>query len=175
MKKVIIASKNPIKTNAAKIGFAKMFPDDNFKFESTSVPSNVPNQPIGDRETMLGALNRANNVKKVAPDADYWIGMEGGIERSNEEVGAFSWIVIISNNTVGKAKTGTFFLPKRIVKLIDSGKELGEAGSIIFEQTNLKQKSGVIGILTNNTVDRTKWYSEAVVLALIPFKNQTFY
>ena len=175
MKKVIIASKNPVKINAAKIGFEKMFPDNNFKFESVSVSSNVPNQPIGDQETMLGALNRANKAREMASDADYWIGMEGGIERSDEELGAFSWIVIISNNTVGKAKTGTFFLPPKVAELIDDGKELGEAGSIIFEQTNLKQKSGVIGILTSNIVDRTKWYSEAVVLALIPFKNRKLY
>ena len=175
MKKVIIASKNPVKINAAKIGFEKMFPNDNFEFENVSVPSDVSDQPCNSQETMLGAQNRVNNACIVAANANYWVGIEGGIERSGEEMESFSWIVIKSNDTVGKARTGTFFLPKKIVELIDSGKELGDAGNIVFEQTNLKQKGGSVGLLTDNVVDRTKFYSEAVVLALIPFKNPKFY
>ena len=177
MKKVIIASKNPVKINATKIGFEKMFPNDNFEFEGISVSSNVSDQPTDEKETMLGASNRANNASVAVPDADYWIGIEGGIEKSNEEMCTFTWIVIKSNGTdiVGKARTGTFFLPPKIVELIDSGKELGDAGNIVFGQTNLKQKGGAVGLLTDDVVDRTKFYSEAVVLALIPFKNPKFY
>ena len=178
IKKVIIASKNPVKINAAKIGFEKMFPNDNFEFASVSVPSDVSDQPISSQETMLGASNRADNARNAAADADYWVGIEGGIERSkrpNGEMCTFSWVVIRSNDIIGKAKTGTFFLPPKIVELISNGKELGEAGNIVFEQTNLKQKGGAVGLLTENAVDRTKFYSEAVVLALIPFKNPKFY
>ena len=175
MKKVIIASKNPVKINSTKIGFEKMFPNNNFEFESISVPSGVSDQPRDSQETMLGASNRANNASSVATDADYWVGIEGGIEKSGKEMGSFSWIVIRSDDIVGKARTGTFFLPLKIVELIDNGKELGEAGNIVFEQTNLKQKGGSVGLLTDDVVDRTKFYSEAVVLALIPFKNPKFY
>lgn len=177
IKKVIIASKNPVKINSTKIGFEKMFPNDNFEFESVSVPSDVSEQPIGNQEIMSGAQNRAINACVAIPDADYWVGIEGGIERSNKGMCTFSWVVIRTNNNdiVGKAKTGTFFLPQKIAELIDSGKELGEAGNIVFEQTNLKQKGGAVGLLTNDVVDRTKFYSETVVLALIPFKNPEFY
>ena len=175
MKKVIIASKNPVKINATKIGFKKMFPNDNFEFENVSVPSDVSDQPRDSQETMLGASNRATNACSAAANADYWVGIEGGIERSGKEMESFSWIVIKSNDTAGKARTGTFFLPKKVVELIDSGKELGDAGNIVFEQTNLKQKGGSVGLLTDNVIDRTKFYSEAVVLALIPFKNPKFY
>ena len=38
-KKVIIASKNPVKINAVKIGFEKMFPLEKFEFKGVSVPS----------------------------------------------------------------------------------------------------------------------------------------
>ena len=38
MKKVIIASKNPVKINAVKKGFKKMFPNENFDFNGVSVP-----------------------------------------------------------------------------------------------------------------------------------------
>ena len=177
MKKVIIASKNPVKINATKIGFEKMFPNDNFEFESVSVPSDVSEQPTDEKETMLGASNRASNASISVPNADYWVGIEGGIEKSNREMCTFTWIVIKSNSTdiVGKARTGTFFLPPKIVELIAGGKELGEAGNIIFGQINLKQKGGAVGLLTKDVIDRTKFYSETVVLALIPFKNSKFY
>ena len=76
---------------------------------------------------------------------------------------------------VGKGRSGTFFLPPKIAELIRQGKELGEADDIVFERTNSKQENGAVGILTDGVVDRTKYYTEAVVLALIPFKNERLY
>jgi len=52
---------------------------------------------------------------------------------------------------------------------------LGEADDIIFGQTNSKQKNGTVGNLTDNAVDRTKYYIDAIILALIPFKNKNLY
>ena len=46
MKKVIIASKNPVKIQAVKNGFEKMFPNQEFEFIGISVPSNVADQPF---------------------------------------------------------------------------------------------------------------------------------
>jgi len=175
MKKVIIASRNPVKINAAKIGFEKMFPDESFKFEGVSVSSDVSDQPTDNQETMTGAVNRAENAKKNFSSADYWVGIEGGIERKHGEMEAFSWVAIRSKELDGKARTGTFFLPKKIVELIDAGKELSEADDIVFECTDSKQKNGSVGILTKNIIDRTKYYTEAVILSLIPFKNPDIY
>lgn len=175
MKKIIIASRNPVKINAAKIGFEKMFPDESFEFEGVSVSSDVSDQPADNQETMTGAINRAENAKKNFMSADYWVGIEGGIERKQGEMEAFSWVVIKSKELDGKARTGTFFLPKKIVDLIDEGKELSEADDIVFECTGSKQKNGSVGILTENIIDRTKYYTEAVILSLIPFKNPDIY
>lgn len=174
-KKVIIASNNPVKINAVKIRFKKMFPLEKFEFAAVSVPSHVKDQPTDNQETMIGAINRADNAKTQFQDADYWVGIEGGTERINGEMGAFAWVVIKSNDRSGKARTGTFFLPKKVVKLIEAGKELGEADDIVFGHTNSKQKNGAVGILTGNVVVRTTYYAEAVILALIPFKNPEIY
>lgn len=173
--KVIIASQNPVKIDAVKLAFAAMFPDAEFIFKGISVPSGVKDQPMDSRETLAGAKNRAGNAKKEVPDADFWIGIEGGVEKTGKNLGAFAWIVIESVDKMGKARTGTFFLPKKIFSLIEEGKELGEADDILFGHTNSKQKNGAVGILTDNTVDRTTLYSQAVILALIPFKNPAHY
>ena len=130
---------------------------------------------MSDEETRKGAFNRAARAKKELPDADFWVGLEGGIEVSGTEMGAMAWIVILSAGKTGKARTGTFFLPKQVVKLIREGKELGEADDIVFGHSNSKQKGGAVGLLTQNTIDRTSLYSEAVLLALIPFKNADLY
>ena len=175
MKKVIITSKNPVKMNAVKIGFEKMFPSEKFEFEGVSVPSGVKDQPIDNQETMTGAINRAENAKADFPNADFWVGIEGGIEKIDSEMEAFAWVVVKSNEISGKARTGTFFLPKKVVELIDAGKELGEADDIVFGHTNSKQKNGAVGILTGNIVVRTSYYTEAIILALIPFKNSEIY
>ncbi|MDP4039759.1 MAG: inosine/xanthosine triphosphatase [Candidatus Pacearchaeota archaeon] len=175
MKKVIIASKNPVKIQAVKNGFEKMFPNQEFDFVGISVPSNVADQPFSNDETLLGAQNRADNSSNEVKDADFYVGIEGGIEHVETEMEAFAWVVIKSAGKYGKARTGTFFLPKQVVELIKEGKELGEADDIVFKHNNSKQENGAVGILTGDVIDRTKYYTEAVILSLIPFKNVDLY
>jgi len=176
MKKIIIASKNPVKINATLSGFKKMFPDEEFEIESISVSSGVDSQPKNDEETFQGALNRVNNIMKEVSEADFWVAIEGGIEEKNSEMEVFGWIIIKSaEGGFGKGRTGTFFLPNKITELIKQGKELSEADNIVFGRVNSKHKNGTVGFLTGDVIDRTIYYTEAVVLALIPFKNSQFY
>ena len=175
MKEIIIASKNPVKINAVKMAFEKVFSEEDFKFEGASIPSNVSDQPIGNEEIITGASNRAKNAMISFPDADFWVGIEGGIEKTKYGVGSFSWVVVKSKNKEGKAKGNIFFLPKKVVELIDQGKELGDADDIVFGGSNSKQKNGSVGILTGDIVTRTDYYYSALVLALIPFKNPNLY
>jgi inosine/xanthosine triphosphatase len=175
MGKIIIASKNPVKIQAVKNGFEKMFLNQEFEFIGVSVPSNVPDQPMSNAETFLGAKNRAFNAAHEIKDADFYVGIEGGIEEIEDEMQAFAWIFVKSATKYGKSRTATFFLPKQVVKLIKEGKELGEADDIIFNRNNSKQENGAVGILTGNIIDRTQYYTEAVILALIPFKNIALY
>lgn len=175
MKKVVITSKNPIKIQAVKNGFEKMFPDEKFEFVEISVSSNVPNQPFSNNETFIGARNRVNNASKEIKNAHFYVGIEGGIEQVGEEMEAFAWVVVKSTQQYSKSRTGTFFLPKEVVRLIKQGKELGEADDIVFKRNNSKQQNGAVGILTGDVIDRTKYYADAVVLSLIPFKNADLY
>lgn len=175
VKNVLIASRNPVKINAVTAGFQKMFPDQSFHFEGISVASEVSDQPMSSQETKEGAYNRVKNAKAALPTADFWVGIEGGIEKVADEMEAFAWIVISSTQKNGKAKTGTLYLPKAVTTFIEAGKELGEADDIVFGSTNTKQKNGAVGILTGDVIDRTSYYTQAVILALIPFKNDKLY
>jgi len=175
MKTIFIASTNPVKIEATLRGFQAMFPEQKFVTKSVQVPSEVGSQPFSNGETLEGAINRAKNAKKVAPDGDFWVGIEGGVAENNGSLAAFAWIVIQAHDLTGQSRTGTFFLPVPIARLLREGKELGEADDIVFHQTNSKQVQGAIGLLTRNVINRRLLYQHAVILALVPFKNRQLY
>lgn len=183
MKKIIIASTNPVKINAVAAAFGKMFPGEAFETEGISAASGVSNQPKSDSETFEGAMNRAENASHMA-DGDFWVGIEGGVEemvrpgspQEDSQMEAFAWVVIKGKDgKFGKGRTGTFFLPPKVAELIKRGMELGEADDIVFKRKSSKQENGAVGILTGNIMDRTRYYTETVVLALVPFKNEELY
>lgn len=176
MKKIIVASKNPVKINTTYEGFIKMFPNETFEIEGISAKSDVLDQPMSEKEALEGAINRANNASTAKPDGDYWVGIEGGVQEVGKELETFAWIVVKSKEgKFGKGKTGSFFLPNKVAKLIKQGKELGEADDIVFNKQNSKQANGAVGILTGDILTRTSFYEPAVILALIPFKNPSLY
>ncbi len=176
MKTIIVASKNPVKLNAALLGFQRMFPGEEFAVDGVSVVSGVSDQPLTDAETLRGAMNRAEAASKEAPNADYWVGLEGGIEERDGDMEVFAWIVVKDRaGMVGRGRTATFFLPEAVAELIRAGKELGEADDIVFKRTNSKQTDGACGLLTAGVIDRMTMYLNAVIFAIIPLKNPELY
>lgn len=176
MKKIIVASKNPVKINATRAAFEKMFPDEELTIEGVSVGSGVSDQPMTDDETFVGASNRAANAATAIPQADYWVGLEGGLEEKNGEMEAFAWMCVRSKDgRIGKGRSATLFLPSEVAKLVKQGKELGDADDIVFGKTNSKQANGAVGLLTGDVMTRSDSYEAAMILALIPFKNPSLY
>lgn len=175
MKVIVVASQNPVKARAALNGFRRMFPGDEFTLQTVPAPSGVSAQPCSDAETLQGACNRAQAAAQVRPEADFWVGIEGGVEPQGEQMTAFAWIAVQDGQQTGRGRTGTFFLPPAVAALIRQGKELGEADDIVFGQSNSKQKNGAIGLLTGDVIDREALYEQAVILALLPFKNPALY
>ena len=177
MKKVVVASTNPVKIETTKIGFGFVFPDEEFVFEGVMASSRVSDQPLSEEETLQGAHNRVTHAQELVPDADFYVGLEGGMEDKEGELHEFAWIVVKSKEgKVGKGKTGTFFPPVAFRKLIlEEGKEMGEATDIIFGDSNSKQKMGAIGHLTKGAIDRTELYRHAVIFALMPFLHDELY
>ena len=175
---VVVASKNPAKIGAARDGFTRMFPDKTFAFRGVSVPSGVPDQPFTDAETLQGALNRARNARDADPRADYWIGLEGGVDAGPDgksgsgPIQSFAWIAVVDGaGREGKARTAAYYQPQETAKLLRDGIELGSADEIVHGRIDSRSNSGSVGILTDDAINRSSYYAEAVVLALIPFKK----
>jgi len=129
-----------------------------------------------DEDTRTGAANRARAAQNSHKDAHYWVGIEGGVEKLSEDMIAFAWMCVRSTNgVVNFARTSTFVLPPEITRLIQNGKELGEADDIVFGKVDSKRGIGAVGILTDGRIDRTSYYQQAIMLALIPFLHPELY
>lgn len=174
--KVIVASTNPAKLEAAKIGFASAFPGQAFEFQCVKTASGVADQPMGDDETIRGARNRAANAKAAVPDADFWIGMEGGVEETSRGLAERAWMAVIGKNGVeGIGSSGTFYLPRAIADVMRTGKNLGDACDDVFAGTDSRQDNGAVGLLTKDAVKRAELYRHGIVFALIPFQHPDLY
>ncbi|MCG6464784.1 inosine/xanthosine triphosphatase [Vibrio parahaemolyticus] len=165
--KVVIASLNPAKINAVKSAFQSAFPQQAFEFVGISVPSEVADQPITNEETHRGAVNRVKNAKVEMPIADFYVGLEAGIEGNV----TFAWMVIESDTHRGESRSASLMLPPEVLAQLADANELGDVMDKVFGTENIKQKGGAISLLTQNQLTRSSVYHQALILALIPFTN----
>ena len=173
--RVIVGSKNPVKVGCVREAFSQAFGKIG-EVEGVDAQSDIPAQPRSEEETLLGACNRANHAKILVPQADYWVGIEGGVDEDSQGMYAFAWIYLLHRSgKSSQSKTGTFYLPPKVVALIQDGMELGHADDLVFQAQNSKQKGGSVGLLTHGLITREGYYQQAMVLALIPFLNESLY
>ena len=169
--RTMVASHNPVKLEAARQGLWAMFPGLDWAPEGLSVPSGVREQPMTDAETRRGAWNRARNAQAAQPEADLWLGIEGGLDPQYDQRWAMAWVVVLGRKTTGEARSCSFPLPPAVIQQLDQGLELGHAIDAVYGQENSKQKGGAVGALTGGALTRTGLYVPAVILALIPFRG----
>lgn len=172
---IVVASKNPVKINAVLAGFKKVFADCAWEARGVLVDSTVSHQPVGDAETLHGAESRARNARMIKPTADYWVGIEGGVEERDGVLHGFAWVVVFSQNREGRSRTASFEIPPAIADMVRGGIELGVADDRFFGRQNSKHNDGTVGKLTGDAIDRTALYVPTVILALVPFRNPDLY
>ncbi|MGB5292363.1 MAG: inosine/xanthosine triphosphatase [Lysobacterales bacterium] len=171
--KIIVSSHNPVKIAAVRKAFLSRFPSSDIELTPVSVPSGVPDQPMSDQVTLQGARNRVNNAKTNYPDADYWVGMEGGLDLFDGHLMAFAWMVIGgSKDRISETRTATLPLPPRVQELVIGGLELGDANDQVFSTLNSKQGGGAYGLLTDGLMTRESIYTQTLILALVPFVHE---
>ncbi len=171
MRKVIVASTNPAKINAVQQAFTQVFLHEEMMFEGIAVDSGVADQPLSGEETLTGARNRVRHARQQQPGADFWVGLEAGIEAPL----TFAWMVIESADQRGEARSASLPLPPEALLRIADGAELGDAMDAMFNEHNIKQKGGAIGLLTDHRLTRSSVYEQALILALIPFIQPALY
>jgi len=173
--KVVVASRNPVKIGAAQQAFRASFPAAGLEMISADVESGVGDQPDSDSSTRQGARNRALNASCAVPEADYWVGLEGGIEVVDDQLMAFAWMAVRGpNGSISEARSATLPLPPAVKELVDRGMELGEANDRVFSTVNSKQGGGAFGLLTDGLYTRESIYRQTLIIALVPFVNPLY-
>lgn len=171
---IAVGSTNPVKVAAVEETARRMWPD--AQIVSLSVPSGVSSMPLSDAETLQGARNRAQTAL-AATGADLGIGLEGGVERERNRAGDEAaelylqgWVVVMDRQgRSGVGGAARLPLPRAIAQRVLEGEELGAVMDEVLGETNIKQKGGAVGALTNGLVLRRETFAVAVAYALAPF------
>jgi inosine/xanthosine triphosphatase len=170
---IVVTSFNPVKIEAAREAFGNRFPLHDIRIIPVQVDSGVADQPMSDDETLRGARNRVAEARLKNPDADYWVGLEGGLDFFDQHLMAFAWMVVTGpDNRSSEARSATLPLPPKVQALVESGLELGEANDRVFSTLNSKQGGGAYGLLTDGLMTRESIYTQTLILALIPFVHE---
>ena len=173
--KIVVASKNPVKIGAAREAFSAVFPDAAVRVRGIEVDSGVGDQPESDAKTREGARARALKAYDAEPGADFWVGLEGGVEVLDGQLMTFAWMAIKGRvGEMSEARSPTLPLPPAVKELVEAGMELGEANDRVFSTVNSKQGGGAYGLLTNGRYTRESIYAQTLIIALTPFVSALY-
>jgi inosine/xanthosine triphosphatase len=175
--KILVGSKNPIKIASVEEAFAKYY--DKVEVVGVEVDSGVTAQPVND-ETFIGSRNRAMKLKELNDnqkmDADFFVGIEGGITDQFGRWFAFGCMCIVDREgKIGFGLSPHFELPSSVIEKLLLGIELGDVMDEIMNQQNTKQRNGAIGYFTNGVMNRKELYVEGLKVAIIPFLHKEMF
>jgi inosine/xanthosine triphosphatase len=174
LRTIVVGSTNPVKIGAVRAVLGPLAPA--ATIDGVAVESTVPDQPVGDEETIRGAIARAR-AALAATGADLGVGIEGGIV--NEGDGGMrtcAWAAIVdAHGTSGVGGSLAMALPARVAEMIRSGAELGHAMDALVGGHDTKRGAGAVGILTAGLVDRQRAYEVLVTYALARFVTPDLY
>ncbi|MBP6880095.1 DUF84 family protein [Candidatus Saccharibacteria bacterium] len=174
LQKVTVGSENPTKIEATRQAFAIAFPNGFFEFSGVAAASGVNEQPMTEDESILGANNRARFVLDNS-DADYAVGMEGGMYFVNDSWFVSDWVVVRDRNgEKGIAGTPRYFVPEYLAKHVTADFDLSAVLEKQLDMKNIGKLDGFAGMSTNNHITRTTSNRDALVIALAQFKQDWF-
>ncbi|WP_163934238.1 inosine/xanthosine triphosphatase [Paraferrimonas sp. SM1919] len=166
--RIAIGSHNPVKIGAVESAFNSLYPEQQLDFLPASVPSLVSDQPMSEAETKAGAVNRAQNLATILPDCDFYVGLEGGVDLIDDLPFTFAYIAVLHKQQVYFSRSSALPLPKQVYTRLQQGEELGTVMDDLFQQTNIKQKGGAIGVLTKGHSSRQAVYTHTLLAAMAP-------
>lgn len=141
--------------------------------------SNVGAQPFSAAETRQGALNRAQGALALVPDADFGIGLEGGVEKAESDDTYFEcgWMCVVERKSgrIGWGSSARFVLDGAMVKQLKAGKELAHVIDEMTGETDVRSGLGAMGVLTNGALGRADAYTHGLIFAFAPFLSPDKY
>jgi inosine/xanthosine triphosphatase len=174
VRSIAIGSTNPVKIAAARAVLAPLAV--HATIDGIAVASTVPDQPVGDDETIRGAIARAH-AARAAMNAEIGVGIEGGVvAEADGGMRTCAWAAIVdAHGTTGVGGSLAMALPLRVAEMIRGGVELGHAMDVLIGAHDTKRGAGAVGILTAGLVDRQRAYEVLVTYAVARFVTPELY
>ena len=178
--KIAVGTTRKPKLDAVKNALTKLYPNKNIEIIAEKVESDVSDQPMSLKEIAQGAYNRAHNLIKKDIQADYYLGIEGGIWDNNfvnNKRSFLTGVVYVTNKKedgfgYGPSVELTKYMHKQ---LFERGRELADVIDEITNKTDVRSGSGTIGELTKDNITRSKSFEDMIIIAMSKFYNSELY
>jgi inosine/xanthosine triphosphatase len=173
---IVVGSQNLPKKLAVESAFRKMYPGDFLEISVVAAESGVSDHPTSAKESLAGAKQRAKHARELKPDADFYVGIEGGLLEVDGTAWELGWIAV--ENSQGEVSTGVsagLEVRGKILQAIRSGRELNDILREDFDIENAGGTNGFYGVATDNAVGRQEGYEQAIIFALAPFKHPEYF
>lgn len=172
---VVVGSTNPTKLESVRQAFSIVWPDEVWNFTAVEVESAVAEQPKDELETITGARHRAKECLRQRPDADYFVGLEGGIYQLEGTWFVSDWAVVLDKKgREGLAGTPRYAIPEKIMRHVTDDFHLSAAIEKELGHIDIGKAHGYSGLTTGNHLTRTVSNRDAVIIALAPFSRSHF-
>ena len=161
--------------------FASVFPHRPLSVDCFDVASGVVPQPLTARDTLTGATNRSLAAQhsfrtRHSRLPDFSIGVEGGIEQVCDTHLECGYIVCRhSSGRVGVGRSASYEVSGAMMSRLADGRELGDVIDELSGETDVRQREGMMGIITNSVLPRAECYVHGVIFALAPFVSAPVY
>ncbi len=145
--------------------------EDSIEIVPVSVPSGVPEMPMGEEEGLAGAANRARAALQLT-GADLGLGLEGGVvivDREEPLLLLRNWAAAWDGARLWYGCGPGIQLPVELSRAILHGEELGVAIDRYAGQQDVRSGRGTFGVLTADLLDRAHAFEDAVLAALAPW------
>lgn len=115
-------------TSEAKLSIIKECLGEGYNIIPKDVQSGIPGQPLDEKTTITGAINRAKRAIDSQINYDFSIGLEGGLTK----IGNLYYLVCVSaivdkNDNIYLGISDKLPLPKEVSDKISNGEQFGEA------------------------------------------------
>jgi inosine/xanthosine triphosphatase len=148
------------------------------------VESGVNHTPLSREESMRGARQRAEALKRMAREEakpwNYFVGLEGGldsiVENGERRVFLESWAYVDDGTRGHFGRSGAVELPATLAEeVFVKGIELSMAIDQFAGEAGIRDAQGAWGVLSANKITRQEAFRVALIAAFAPFFSSNAY
>ena len=159
--KIALGSKSDKKYNAL-VSSLDLLNINDYVIDCYKVDSNVSDNPINE-ETLLGAKNRNNNLKKISNDYDMYVSIEAGFTKEDDNYYVDTYCVVNYKDNDYIGMSSRLRITDKVFNYVKEGNVLH---LLVQRLQGSHTDDGVVGYLSNGNLKRTEVEVESVVRAL---------